>query len=279
MGGMIALAANEHQTGLDPSVVVDFVRQAISLEGNAFFCGLSDRRKSLLANVSPEFLDLLDETNLFEKDSADLFGKKFKQAMLKEFKHDKIMDNLFGPSSHGNRKPFFSPIARERPGLFPGYQCPTGRSSVVRNSSKPRLAASESAVQKFRARNEEALSAERKIAQGISPVLSPFPDARAGLPNLQPTTVAQTGLLSRLKIDFHAITQPARLAGRLAHFVQNWRLISSDPDVLAAVVGYKLAFTTFPVQTAPPRPPSYNSQDRTRPNSKPRSNPCNKKGP
>ena len=69
---------------------------------------------------------------------------------------------------------------------------------------------------------------------------------------MQPTTVAQTGLLSRLKIDFHAITQPGRLAGRLDHFVQNWRLISSDPDVLAAVVGYNFEFTTFPVQTGPP---------------------------
>ena len=49
-----------------------------------------------------------------------------------------------------------------------------------------------------------------------------------------------------------AITQPAKLAGRLAHFVQNWRLISSDPDVLAAVVGYKLEFTTTLFQTGLP---------------------------
>ena len=69
---------------------------------------------------------------------------------------------------------------------------------------------------------------------------------------MQPTAVAQTGPLSRLKIDFLAITQPAKLAGRLAHFVQNWRLISSDPDVLAAVVGYKLEFTTTPLQTGLP---------------------------
>ena len=55
-----ALAANEHQTGLDPSVVVEFVCQAISLVGNASFCGLSDRRKSLLAKVSSKSLDLLD---------------------------------------------------------------------------------------------------------------------------------------------------------------------------------------------------------------------------
>ena len=116
-----ALAANEHQTGLDASVVVDFVRQAISLVGNASFCGLSDRRKSLLAKVSPESLDLLDETNLFEMDSADLFGKKFKKAMLKEFKHDKIMDNLFSRSSHGNRKQFF----RQQPGKGPGFSLGT----------------------------------------------------------------------------------------------------------------------------------------------------------
>ena len=115
-----------------------------------------------------------------------------------------------------------------------------------------RLADSENAVQGLHARNKEALSTEPKITQGISPVLKQFPKARAGLPSLQPTAVAQTGLLSRLKIDFLAITQPAKLAGRLAHFVQNWRLISSDPDVLVAVVGYKLEFTSTPFQTGLP---------------------------
>ena len=121
-----ALAANENQTGLDPAVVVEFVRQAISLVGNASFCGLSDRRKSLLAKVSPESLDLLDERNLFEKNSADLFGKKFKKAMLKEFKHDKIMDNLFGRSSHGNRKQFFRQQPGKGPGFFPGTNARPG---------------------------------------------------------------------------------------------------------------------------------------------------------
>ena len=113
-------------SGLDPAVVVEFVRQAISLVGNASFCGLSDRRKSLLAKVSPESLDLLDERNLFEKNSADLFSKKFKKAMLKEFKHDKIMDNLFGRSSHGNRKQFFHQQPGKGPGFFPGTNARPG---------------------------------------------------------------------------------------------------------------------------------------------------------
>ncbi len=40
---------------------------------------------------------------------------------------------------------------------------------------------------------------------------------------------------SCLKIDFHIIDLPSALAGRLAHFRPNWQLISSNPDVLAAV--------------------------------------------
>ena len=110
-----ALAASEHQTDLDPALVVKSVHHVISLVGNASFCGVSDRRKSLLAKVFPETLDLLDERNLFKKNSADLFSKNFKKAMLKEFKHDKIMDNLFGCSSHGNRKQFFRQQPRKGP--------------------------------------------------------------------------------------------------------------------------------------------------------------------
>ena len=128
MGGRCS--SKRAPTGLDPAVVVEFIRQAISLLGNASFCGLSDRRKSLLAKMSPESFHLLDEINLFEKNSAD---------------------NLFGRSSHGNRKQFFSSASREMPGLFPRYQCPTRNCSMVQKSPKPRLTASKNAVQEFRA--------------------------------------------------------------------------------------------------------------------------------
>ena len=50
---------------------------------NASFYALSDRRKGLRAKGSPKSLDLLDETNWFEKNSADLFGKRIQKAMLK----------------------------------------------------------------------------------------------------------------------------------------------------------------------------------------------------
>ena len=78
----VALAANEHQTGLDPSVVVEFIRQVILLVGNASFYALSDRRKGMCAMVSPESLDLPDETNWLEKNSADLFGKRIQKRIV-----------------------------------------------------------------------------------------------------------------------------------------------------------------------------------------------------
>ena len=142
-----ALAANEHQTGLDPSIVVEFVRQAISLVGNASFCGLSDRRKILLAKVSPECLDLLDETNLFEKNSTDLFGKKFKKAMLKKFQHDKIMDGLFGRNNHGNRKQFFRQQPGKGPGFFPGSNA---RPGIRQWSDSPQIRGWQAAKTPFR---------------------------------------------------------------------------------------------------------------------------------
>ena len=53
---------------------------------------------------------------------------------------------------------------------------------------------------------------------------------------------------SRLKIDFQDILRQPNLAGRLLHFLPNWRQISSDPDILMTVAGYKLPFTSPPHQ-------------------------------
>ena len=74
----MARAANEHDTGIDPAMVVDLARQTIALTGNASFCTQTDRRKSLLAKISPESLDLPDDASLFG--ATELFGKKFKKA-------------------------------------------------------------------------------------------------------------------------------------------------------------------------------------------------------
>lgn len=117
-----AISAEKQGTGLDPTLVVEFLRQAISLVGNASFCGLVDRRKGLLVKVSPECMDLLDDPKLFTSGSSDLFGKKFKKALLKDLKLSKEMDSLVSRGNHNNRfKPF-----RSQPGKGPGYNPRSG---------------------------------------------------------------------------------------------------------------------------------------------------------
>ena len=72
------------------------------LIGNASHCALVDRHKGLLAKVSPETLDLIDDPALFVPGTPDLFGKKFKKAVFKELKLSKGMDSLISTSRHGN---------------------------------------------------------------------------------------------------------------------------------------------------------------------------------
>ena len=55
---------------------------------------------------------------------------------------------------------------------------------------------------------------------------------------------------SRLKIDFQDILRQPNLARRLLHFLPNWRQITSDPDILMTVAGYKLPFTSPPHQAS-----------------------------
>ena len=56
--------------------------------------------------------------------------------------------------------------------------------------------------------------------------------------------------LGDIKIDFQNILRPPNLAGRLLHFLPHWRQITSDPDILMTVAGYKLSFTSPPHQTS-----------------------------
>ncbi|CAB4038123.1 Hypothetical predicted protein, partial [Paramuricea clavata] len=113
----------EKATGIDPSLVIEACRRAMSLIGNASHCALVDRRKGLLAKVSPDCLDLVDDPELFGPGSSELFGKKFKKAILKDLKLSKEMDSLMSGGHHGNGKNNYKPFKpfRQQPGKGPGY--------------------------------------------------------------------------------------------------------------------------------------------------------------
>ena len=90
----LVITADDEQCEIPPAVVIDMVKRAISLVGNASICATSDRRKGLLAKLAPECLDLLNDKALFTRGHANLFGKKFKKNLLKDLKLSKEIDNL-----------------------------------------------------------------------------------------------------------------------------------------------------------------------------------------
>ena len=65
---------------------------------------------------------------------------------------------------------------------------------------------------------------------------------------MKPIRIVQPPVSSRLKIDFQTVVNPITLAGRLVHFLPNWRHITFDPEILNTIWGYKLEFSSPPVQ-------------------------------
>ena len=123
----VALKAKVAHCELPPVTVIDMLRQAISIVGNASFCGTSDRRKGLLAKLALECLDYLDDKALFTRGHTDLFGKKFKKNLLKDLKLTKEIDNLMPRK----RQSSFSQLTRRfqpgqplhvQPGKGPGFR-------------------------------------------------------------------------------------------------------------------------------------------------------------
>ena len=114
----------KEKSGLDPAEVIELVQRAIALTGDASFCALVDRRKGLLAEVSSNFLDLIEDPSLFCAGSTDVFGKKFKKSFFKELKLSKEVDSFVGRQCYrGNRnkqKPF-----RFQPGKGSGFNSRT----------------------------------------------------------------------------------------------------------------------------------------------------------
>ena len=137
----LAITADDEQCEIPPAVVIDMVKRAISLVGNASFCATSDRRKGLLAKLAPECLDLLDDKALFTRGHADLFRKKFKKNLLKDLKLSKEIDNLMPRkrASFTQMTRRFQPNQpfRSQPGKGPGFRSNTNN-PFKRWENKPR---------------------------------------------------------------------------------------------------------------------------------------------
>ena len=69
------ISAHAGGTDVDPKLVIEASSRAMSLIGNDSHGALVDRRKGLLAKISSECLDLINDPQSFVPGSSELFGK------------------------------------------------------------------------------------------------------------------------------------------------------------------------------------------------------------
>jgi hypothetical protein len=168
-----------------------------------------------LAKVSPDCLNLVDDPELFVPGSSELFGKKFKKAILKDLKLSKEMDRLMSGCRHGNGKNNYK---QESPVMGPkhGFQLPT----VESTEPVPRGIFSQREIQLPKS-GETTLTGTVPI-RFIKQVMRKQSSPKSVPP-------VQSLISSRLKIDFQAVITPGALAGRLRLFLPNWQQITLDP--------------------------------------------------
>jgi hypothetical protein len=77
------ISAQSGGTDVDPKLVIEASSRAMSLMGNDSHGALVDRRKGLLAKISSECLDLINDPESFVPGSSELFGKSSKRPFSK----------------------------------------------------------------------------------------------------------------------------------------------------------------------------------------------------
>lgn len=93
--------------GMNPSDVIELVRRAIVLVGNAHFLYNNDRRKAILASSMPEAIDLLSNRKIIKalsKSHGNLFGQRFLKQVAKDNKNNKELRELLSFDNNNSRK-------------------------------------------------------------------------------------------------------------------------------------------------------------------------------
>ena len=214
--------------------------------------------QSLLAKVSAECLDLVDYRALSVRGTSDMFGKKFKKAVLKDLKLAKEMDNLVGAMTtvKTNRLSLFASSPGKARATIPGH----GASRAGINALNPEQISGRI----FPAQKENPITFQARKSK-ISRYCSNSSDKNSNFkPNRSETgsTCSHFDFQSFKSRFCSPVVNPALLAGRLGHFLPNWRRITNDPTVLETIQGYKLKFISTLVQSTVRHPLQFSCSEK-----------------
>ena len=112
---------------------------------------------------------------------------------------------------------------------------------------------------------EGALYPEPMVAEGISSVEQPK-EVRKNLIAIGKIPIMQ-GLQHVHALVQNLFPQEQRsdlpVAGRLKHFLKNWKVLTSDPHILEIVEGYQIPFLSIPQQVKPPAAIKFSEKDKS----------------
>ena len=112
---------------------------------------------------------------------------------------------------------------------------------------------------------EEALYPEPMVAEGISSVEQPK-EVRKDLIATGKIPIMQ-GLQHVHTLVQNLFRQEQRsdlpVAGRLKHFLKNWKVLTSDPHILEIVEGYQIPFLSILQQVKPPAAIQFSEKDKS----------------
>ena len=225
------------------------LEQSVMLLGQAINSMTYQRRCNALSAVMSDTRKIKstvkEQAALFASNKDDnLFGKPFRKHVMDTFKAKKESSEVY-KNTDGKRQPF-----RKGPSLHRGFG---GRTAVFSKSTGSQQQPGPS--QNFRQDGQQrGFRGKKKHENRTSPqhanrYTSDYCSNRTK--NVHPII---KGLFPI------QIIREVPLAGRLQYFVNNWQILTKNPDILELVSGLRLSFIEEPIQNKPPHQAEMNME-------------------
>ncbi|XP_068734583.1 uncharacterized protein [Montipora capricornis] len=275
--GKLWLNLEEVRTGksteeLDLFECLSLVEQSVTLLGQANVSLTYARRLGILGRLTGDAKKakklLSKHESCLTQSQKSLFGKKFYKALRTATKIRKSTKEI---STHlsGSSRPRHAPFKGSASTRKEGFRQDTRTSHQPFRGGPPSRGRGGGRSVSFRARgsNNRGYFKGKFVRFRIQKrSLESKPQTQMLTKTLevqnQVVPVNVHPALTAMGMDTSILSRPLQLAGRLQHFLSNWKLLTQDQFILEMVVGIQILFTTFPHQNQVPPLTFHNQSEK-----------------
>ena len=216
-----------------PVEAIQMVQTSILLMGNASFHHSTERRRALLQHLNPQLKQLVEESD-FKNAAPVLFGDDFGAIVKQRLEAAAALKKTLAPSKW--KQGFRQSHPHQNWGRGGGRPLTSGqgRGWQYKSNKAPGKAP--------QPRRWLSVDTTCQIDSCVKPINSCTPILGPAL-YIQLLIQCMNQLLTCLA-----------LAGRVAHFQENWEMLTNDQWVLQIVAGYQIELSKTPCQTSYPHP-------------------------